>query len=69
MEGQFDYSKVISQTNEISVCKIQLSNQIKSLTQIEEECHSVWQDMQALFMISLRISEKEKHGWILSSRA
>ena len=27
------------------------------------------QDMQALFMISLRISEKEKHGWILSSRA
>lgn len=59
MEGQFDYSKVISQTNEISECKIQLSNQIKSLTQIEEECHSVWQDMQALFMISLRISEKE----------
>ena len=43
MEGQFDYSKVISQTNEISECKIQLSNQIKSLTQIEEECHSVWQ--------------------------
>ena len=67
MEGQFDYSKVISQTNEISECKIQLSNQIKSLTQIEED--SVWQDMQALFMISLRISEKEKHGWILSSRA
>ena len=69
MEGQFDYSKVISQTNEISECKIQLSNQIKSLTQTEEECHSVWQDMQALFMISLRISEMEKHGLILSSRA
>ena len=47
MEGQFDYSKVISQTNEISECKIQLSNQIKSLTQIEEECHSVWQGVAA----------------------
>ena len=47
METQFDYSRVISQANAISECEVQLSNQIKSLTQIEEECHSVWQGVAA----------------------
>lgn len=43
METQFDYSRVISQANAISECEVQLSNQIKSLTQIEEECRNIWQ--------------------------
>ena len=47
METQFDYSRVISQANAISECEVQLSNQIKSLTQIEEECRNIWQGIAA----------------------
>ena len=47
METQFDYSRVISQANAISECEVQLSNQIKSLTQIEEECRNIWRGIAA----------------------
>ena len=47
METQFDYSRVISQANAISECEVQLSNQMKSLTRIEEERHNIWQGIAA----------------------
>ncbi len=31
----------------IAECEVQLSNQIKSLTQIEEECRNIWQGIAA----------------------
>lgn len=43
MKFRINYSKVMSQANEISDKADQLGNQIQKLEQMEQDCRSVWQ--------------------------
>lgn len=55
MKYRIDYSKVISQVNAISDDTVRLSEQIKLLSQIEQDCRSVWKG-QAADAFLLRLS-------------
>ena len=43
MQFRINYTKVMSQANEISDKADELENQIKRLEQMEQDCRSVWQ--------------------------
>ncbi len=47
MKYRINYSKVISQADDIEGSAGQLSAQIKQLTQLEQECRSVWKGQAA----------------------
>ena len=47
MQYRINYSKVISQANSIAGDAAELSAQIKSLEQLEQECRSVWKGQAA----------------------
>lgn len=52
MKYRINYSKVISQANDISNDAGKLSAQVKLLTQIEQDCRSVWKGQAADVFIS-----------------
>lgn len=47
MKYRINYSKVISQADSIAEDAAQLSAQIKQLTQMEQECRSIWKGQAA----------------------
>ena len=47
MKYRINYSKVISQANSISEDAAQLSAQIKLLSQMEQDCRSIWKGQAA----------------------
>jgi len=47
MKYRINYSKVISQANSISENAAQLSAQIKLLSQMEQDCRSIWKGQAA----------------------
>ncbi len=47
MKYRINYSKVISQADSIAEDAAQLSAQIKQLTQMEQDCRSIWKGQAA----------------------